>query len=172
MAQIPASYSRKRGKCIPGQIADTSAYNIDGTCVADKDIPTGVFVASTGEVVEGHKVITQTINAENPNLVGVTIHSHAYSPEWKYDEASAANVMTAGRVWVRADDAFPDADGVKFNQQVFINTSGYVVASGAAGAIGTIFTTCGEFEKFDDIKLIKVQLTQGQFQLPAAGGGA
>ena len=52
---IPATYTRKRDICIPGQIADTSLYNIDGTCAAANDILTGVLVALSGGVVDGQQ---------------------------------------------------------------------------------------------------------------------
>lgn len=172
MALIKASYTVHRSKAYAGMHADTSAYNIDGTCCAGVDkLPVGVFVAldPAGGVVDGHKVVTNVIDtaASNPNLVGATLMSHAYSPEGVYDEGSAVNVMTAGRIWVLCAKSLSDA-AKAFNVQVNINAKGEVVNSGA-GAIGTVYTTTGEWLKTDDpnYDLIKVQLTQAQFQLPA-----
>ncbi|UGV21797.1 hypothetical protein [Phage vB_EcoM-p111] len=167
MALIKASYTVHRAKAYAGQIADTSLYNVDGACAAAKSVKAGVVVAldPTGKVVDGHKVVTDTISAGAPNLVGVAIMSHAYSPEGVYDEGSAINVLTNGRAWVLCAKDLPEVNK-EFNKQVFLTTSGTVAATG----IGTAYTTTGEWLKTDDesFDIIKIQVTQAQFQLPAS----
>lgn len=167
MALIKASYTVNRSKAYAGQLADTSLYNVDGACAAAKSVKVGVVVAldPTGKVVDGHKVVTDTISAEAPNLVGVAIMSHAYSPAGVYDEGSAINVLTNGRAWVLCAKDLPEANK-EFNKQVFLTTSGTVAATG----IGTVYTTTGEWLKTDDenFDIIKIQVTQAQFQLPAS----
>lgn len=167
MALIKASYTVNRSKAYAGLLADTSLYNVDGACAAAKEIKAGVVVAldPTGKVVDGHKVVTDTISAEAPNLVGVAIMSHAYSPEGVYDEGSAINVLTNGRAWVLCAKDLPEVNK-EFNKQVFLTTSGTVAATG----IGTAYTTTGEWLKTDDenFDIIKIQVTQAQFQLPAS----
>ena len=167
MALIKASYTVNRSKAYAGLLADTSLYNVGGACAAAKEIKVGVVVAldPTGKVVDGHKVVTDTISAETPNLVGVAIMSHAYSPAGVYDGGSAINVLTNGRAWVLCAKDLPEANK-EFNKQVFLTTSGTVAATG----IGTVYTTTGEWLKTDDenFDIIKIQVTQAQFQLPAS----
>lgn len=166
---IPATYTRKRDICIPGQIADTSLYNIDGTCAAANDILTGVLVALSGGVVNGHKVV-DTAKTADAVLVGVTTHSHYYSPEFKYDQYSAVNVMTHGRVWCRADAGVTEAD-CAFKSLVTFGADG-TVAKGDAGLIKTGYTHTGEwFKNKDGDILVKIQLTQDATAPAAAAGG-
>lgn len=174
MSLIKASYSVRRGKAYAGQIADTSNYNIDGTCVCgNAKILIGKIVAlePSQKVVDGHKVVTDVIDtsAANPNLVGAVIMSHAYSPTGEYEEGTAINVMTHGRAWVLCKKDL-QSDVGEFNKQVFIDASGVVVASGTG--LGTVYTTTGEWLKTNhaDYDIVKIQLTQAQFQLPASGG--
>lgn len=159
MAQIPASYSRKRDIAVAGQIADTSLYNIDGTCVAEGDIKAGVLVASTGAVSNGHKVV-KPATAASDVVVGIAQFSQAYSPEGKYDDESAVNVMTHGRIWAIADDDVTAAD-CAFNSFVTFTAEG-VVAKGDAGVIKTAYRHTGEYTKnADGTVLVKVQVLQG-----------
>lgn len=176
MALIKASYTVHRAHAYAGMTpADTSLYNIDGTCCAGvANLPVGVIVAldPTQKVVDGHKVVTNVINtaAANPNLIGATIMSHAYSPEGVYDEGSATNVMTHGRAWVLCTKDLAE-EAKEFNVQVSVNAKG-VVANAGSGVIGTVYTTTGEWYKTDhaEYDIIKIQITQAQFQLPAPGG--
>lgn len=167
---IPATYTRKRDICIPGQIADTSLYNIDGTCAAANDILTGVLVSLSGGVVDGHKVV-DTAKTADAVLVGVTTHSHYQSPEFKYDKFSAVNVMTHGRVWCRAASTVTAAD-CAFKSLVTFGADG-TVAKGDAGLIKTGYTHTGEwFKNKDGVVLVKIQLTQDATApaAPATGG--
>ncbi|UGO53096.1 hypothetical protein HAZELMIKA_6 [Klebsiella phage vB_KaeD_HazelMika] len=176
MALIKASWTVRRSKAYAGMTpADTSLYNIDGTCCSGvPNLKAGVIVAldATQKVVDGHKVVTNVIDtgAANPKLVGATIMSHAYSPEGFYDEGSAVNVITHGRAWVLCKKDLTD-ENKEFGNQVFVDADGIVSNSGA-GVIGTVYTATGEWFKTDDANydIVKIQITQAQFQLPAAGG--
>lgn len=179
MAQIPASYSRKRDIAVAGQIADTSLYNIDGTCVAEGDIKAGVLVASTGAVStgavsngavsNGHKVV-KPATAASDVIVGIAQFSQAYSPEGKYDDESAVNVMTHGRIWAIADVTVTEAD-CAFGSFVTFTANG-AVAKGDAGVIKTGYKHTGEYTKnADGTVLVKVQLLEGAVA-PAANAGA
>lgn len=166
MAQIPASYSRKRDIAVAGQIADTSLYNIDGTCVAEGDIKAGVLVASTGAVSNGHKVV-KPATAASDVIVGIAQFSQAYSPEGKYDDESAVNVMTHGRIWAIADATVTEED-CAFGSFVTFTANG-TIAKGDAGVIKTGYKHTGEYTKnADGTVLVKVQLTQ---DATAAGAG-
>lgn len=159
MAQIPASYSRKRDIAVAGQIADTSLYNIDGTCVAKGDIKAGVPVASTGAVSNGHKVV-KPATAASDVIVGIAQFSQAYSPEGKYDDESAVNVMTHGRIWALADDSVTEADCAFGSFATF--TANGTVAKGDSGVIKTGYKHTGEYTKnADGTVLVKVQVLQG-----------
>ena len=169
MALIQASYTVHRNKACAGMIADTSLYNVDGTCCAGVDkLPVGIFVVldKTLKVVDGHKVVTNVVDtaAANPQIIGATIMSHAYSPEGVYDEGSAVNVATHGRVWMLCDKALTDADKA-WGASISINAKGEVVKAGTASALVTVHTSTGEWLKTDDANhdLIKVQITQAQF---------
>ena len=174
MAQIPASYSRKRDIAVAGQIADTSLYNIDGTCVAKGDIKAGVLVASTGAVSNGavsngHKVV-KPATAASDVVVGIAQFSQAYSPEGKYDDESAVNVMTHGRIWAIADATVTEAD-CAFGSFVTFTATG-TVAKGGAGVIKTGYKHTGEYTKnADGTILVKVQVLEGAVA-PAAAAGA
>lgn len=172
MAQIPASYSRKRDIAVAGQIADTSLYNIDGTCVAKGDIKAGVLVASTGAVSNGavsngHKVV-KPATAASDVIVGIAQFSQAYSPEGKYDDKSAVNVMTHGRIWAIADATVTKAD-CAFGSFVTFTATG-TVAKGSAGVIKTGYKHTGEYTKnADGTVLVKIQVLQGAVAPAAAG---
>ena len=188
MAQITASYSRKRDIAVAGQIADTSLYNIDGTCVAKGDIKAGVLVASTGAVStgavsNGHKVVKPATAVSNGHkvvkpataasdvIVGIAQFSQAYSPEGKYDDESAVNVMTHGRIWAIADATVTEED-CAFGSFVTFTANG-TVAEGDAGVIKTGYKHTGEYTKnADGTVLVKVQVLQGAVAPAAATGNA
>lgn len=161
MALITASYTRLRAKAYAGQIADTSLYNIDGTCVhsdeATAPLPIGVLVSTTGTLVEGHKVVVAG-NASGQKIVGVAIMSHAYSPTGEYEQGVATNVMTHGRVWALALAAITDTQAA-FKNPVSFNADGIVDPE---GTVATGFTFTGEVLPSSDsrYKLVKIQLTQ------------
>jgi len=158
MALIKASYTVHRAKAYAGMIADTSLYNVDGTCAAEKDIKVGVAVAlsPTGGVVDGHKVVVDTI-AEDSAIVGVTVMSHAYSPEGVYEEGSATNVLTHGRAWVLCEKALTEANRA-FGKFVSFNTNGVAADTGTE----TLYSYTGEWLQTDDTQfdIVKIQVVQ------------
>ena len=56
---IPATYRVEMSRALPGQVSDTSAYNIDGACVLDGDVNilVGVAVQHGGVDAMGNKLI-------------------------------------------------------------------------------------------------------------------
>lgn len=171
MSLIKASYTVHRSKAYAGMLADTSLYNVDGTCCAGNfTLKVGVFVSVDEDegVVNGHKVLSGVIEADKP-IVGLVIMSHAYSPAGVYDEGSAVNVLTHGRAWALCQKDMVAAD-FAFGKQVFVGANGEIVKATAAEAIATPYTFTGEWLKSDDqySDIVKVQLTQTQFVAPAA----
>lgn len=158
MAQkIPASYTVERGKAYAGQIADTSAYNIDGACVAEGSIGVGRAVAlKEVEPIGGHKVVVQLKDASLP-IFGVAIMSHAYSPEGVYEDAGAINVMTHGRVWALASKSLA-AENVKPGSAVNFDADGIVAA---AGVVTTGYVHTGQIlPAGSDYKIVQIQILQ------------
>ncbi|MDJ1329388.1 hypothetical protein MU689_31550, partial [Pseudomonas aeruginosa] len=74
--------------------------------------------------------------------------SQAYSPEGKYDDESAVNVMTHGRIWAIADATVTEAD-CAFGSFVTFTANG-TVAKGSAGVIKTGYKHTGEYTKNAD----------------------
>lgn len=169
MSLIRASYTVNRGQAYAGQIADTSLYNIDGTCAyndeATANLPIGVLVSATGAVVDGHKVVA-TGNAAGQTPLGIAVMSHAYSPTGEYEPGRAVNVMTHGRVWVLALVATADAD-LAFDKFISFNAAGIVATD---GAVKTGWKSTGEILPSEDsrYKLVKVQVLQSAVAPAAA----
>lgn len=159
MSLIKASYTVHRAKSYAGMIADTSLYNIDGTCVADIDTPIARLLAVKDvQPIEGHKVVVVAKDASLP-IIGVGIMSHAYSPAGVYEAGIAVNVMTHGRVWVPVVKAGFAVEDAAFDKLVSFNADG-VVAKG--GAVKTSYKFTGEYHKSDDptYDLVKIQVLQ------------
>lgn len=167
MARIDASYTVLRDKALPGQIADTSLYNVDGACAADVVVPVGKFVfalaPSATDNPEGLYKRVTPINSGALKIVGVAVISQAHAPNWQYDEGSAVNVLTHGRVWVEVPVATTLAQ-VAFDTAVVVNATGDVtLAAAAAGDTTTAHRFTGELvaHKLDATKrLAKIQLVQ------------
>lgn len=171
MALIKASYTVNRSKAYAGMIADTSLYNINGTCAAQSDLLIGKLVAvQEVEPVDGHIVVDVATDGTKP-LLGIAVMSHAYSPTGVYEAGCATNVMTHGRVWALAEKTLTEVQAA-FGGYVDFNASG-VVSNGGAVKTGYKFT--GEILDTDspDYKIVKIQVLEGAVA-PAepAGGGA
>lgn len=169
MALIKASYTVHRSRAYAGQIADTSLYNVNGTCAAQSNLLIGKLVAVQDvEPVDGHIVVDVATDGTKP-LLGIVIMSHAYSPEGVYEAGTATNVMTHGRVWALAEKSLTEAQAA-FGGYVDFNASG-VVSNGGAVKTGYKFT--GEILDTDspDYKIVKIQVIEGA-AAPAAAGGA
>lgn len=159
MSLIKASYTAHRSKAYAGQIADTSLYNVDGACVAGEKLSVGRLISVLAvQAIEGHKVVQVAKDNALP-LLGISVMSHAYSPEGFYEEGIATNVITHGRVWVPIVKAgLVDAD-VAFDKVVSFNSDG-VAAKGGAVKTGYKFT--GERLPSDNplYDLVKIQVLQ------------
>lgn len=173
MALIRASYTVHRGQAYVGQIADTSLYNIDGACAADGVVPIGIPVAvQEVQPIEGHKVVKLATDNSLP-ILGVTIMSHSNSPAGQYEDGLAVNVMTHGRVWVKASNDLTESQA-SFDKVVSFDANG-VVTDGGAVKTGYKFT--GEILQGQQepggqpFKLVKIQVLQSA-AVPSVGGGA
>lgn len=162
---ISAFYQEEMARAVPGQFADTSAYNIDGACVVAQAAPILCGVAVAVESVDhmGHKVIENFGNGKT--AYGVAIRSHFATlgsmglaggvSEMMYIPESGINVMTAGRVWIRVADETLQAQS--FGAPVKLDDNGYAKADGA-NVTGWTYT--GDTTTFKGVKLAEVQLHQ------------
>lgn len=161
VAKIGAYYAVAMSHALPGQVSDTSAYNIDGACVlSGSDILVGVAVQVESVDEGGHKVMKPM--AEGGTPYGVAIRSHFQTTskygQMIYEEGGGINVMTSGRCWMVSKDASQQT----FGAPVKLNTDGEV--DSAAGAIVTGWTYTGGYTTWGTggaaIKLSEVQLHQ------------
>lgn len=152
---IPATYRVEMSRALPGQVSDTSAYNIDGACVLDGDVNVlvGVAVQHGGVDAMGNKLIKPM--ASGGSAYGVAIRSHfqttSANGRMVYEAGGGINVMTEGRVWMLAD-----ADiAVAFDGDVKLDESGQVSES---GEITTSWKFTGDKTKFQDLFLVEVKV--------------
>ena len=172
MATIGASYFAVMSRALPGQVSDTSAYNIDGACVLEnaagnqnKNIFVGVGVAVQHGGVDamGNKLIKPM--AESGKAYGVAIRSHFQTTSSDgrmiYESGGGINVMTEGRVWMLAKDASAPA----FGATIKLSDDGQVDT--ASGTIETNWIATGDFTEFQGLKLVEVQVQK----VPAVSAG-
>lgn len=170
MATIGASYFDVMSRALPGQVSDTSAYNIDGDCVLEnaqgnqnKNIFVGVAVQHGGVDAMGNKLIKPM--AASGKAYGVAIRSHFQTTSADgrmiYESGGGINVMTEGRVWMLAKDATAPAFGttIKLSEDGQVDTG--------SGTIETNWIATGDFTKFQDLKLVEVQVQK----VPASSAG-
>lgn len=162
---IPAFYQETMARALPGQVSDTSAYNIDGACVVAQGAPILCGVAVAVESVDsmGNKVIENFGNGKT--AYGVAIRSHFATQggmgiaggvtEMMYIVESGINVMTAGRVWVRVSDENLQAQ--PFGTPVKLDDNGHAKTDGA-NVTGWTYT--GDTTEFKGVKLAEIQLHQ------------
>lgn len=156
MAQISASYHVAMARALPGQVSDTSAYNIDGACVLDEgEVLVGVAVQVKEVDALGHKVMKPMAGGGTPYGVAIRSHFQTTSKDGRmiYEVGSGINVMSAGRVWMVSEDTQAQTFGVP----VKLTVEGKVKSD---GAVVTGWTYTGEFTTFQDLKLSEVQLHQ------------
>lgn len=162
MAQISAAYAVEMAYALPGQVSDTSAYNIDGACVLDAEgaeILVGVAVQVSDVDPMGHKVVKAMTGGGTPYGVGIRSHFQTTSKDGLmiYEPGSGINVMTAGRVWMVTEDTQAQTFGApaKLTEEGKVKSDGTVV---------TGWTYTGQFTKWGDapnvINLAEVQLHQ------------
>ena len=159
MAQISASYHVAMARALPGQVSDTSAYNIDGACVLDGDAGSTIYVGvgvQHGGVISasGEKLIKAM--AASGNAYGVAIRSNFQTTSkdgrMVYEAGSGINVMTKGRVWMLSAESKAPA----FKIPIKLNDSGQVDLT--SGLIETTWIATGDFTEFQGLKLVEVQL--------------
>lgn len=157
MAQINASYQRDMAIALPGMVADTSKYNIDGACVVNEgDVLVGAAVQVVqAQSVDGHKLVKALTTETTP--YGVAIRSHWQTVnaqnQMVYEDGGAINVMTSGRVWMLSKST----EAPTFGSTVKLDVDGKEKSD---GTIKTTWTYTGGWTKYKDIKLVEVQLHQ------------
>lgn len=170
MATIGASYFAVMSRALPGQVSDTSAYNIDGACVLEnaagnqnQSVFVGVAVQHGGVDAMGNKLIKPM--AASGKAYGVAIRSHFQTTSADgrmiYESGGGINVMTEGRVWMLAKDA----SAPTFGTTIKLSDDGQVDT--ASGTIETNWIATGDFTKFQDLKLVEVQVQK----VPAVSAG-
>lgn len=153
---ISASYRVEMSRALPGQVSDTSAYNIDGACVLDGDVNilVGVAVQHGGVDAMGNKKVKPM--ASEGKAYGVAIRSHfqttSASGRMMYEAGGGINVMTEGRVWMVAKDETAPA----YKKAIKLTENGEVDTD--SGTIETDWVATGDFTEFQDLKLVEVKL--------------
>lgn len=153
---IPATYRVEMSRALPGQVSDTSAYNIDGACVLDGDVNilVGVAVQHGGVDAMGNKLIKPM--AADGSAYGVAIRSHfqttSANGRMVYEAGGGINVMTEGRVWMVAKDETAPAyqTAIKLTENGEVDT--------VNGTVETKWVATGDFTEFQDLKLVEVKL--------------
>ena len=157
---IPATYQAVMARALPGQVSDTSAYNIDGACVLDgsANVFVGVAVQNGGVDSMGNKLIKPM--AASGTAYGVAIRSHFQTESadgrMVYTPGGGINVMNEGRVWMLAVDGQtkqPYGTAIKIEE-----TTGKVDTT--AGTAEPNWIATGDFTEFQGLKLIEVQVKQ------------
>lgn len=158
---IPATYQATMARALPGQVSDTSAYNIDGACVLDgtdgqvsvANILVGVAVQHNGVDSMGNKKVKPM--ATGGKAYGVAIRSHFQTTSadgrMVYEVGGGINVMTKGRVWMVAAEEV----NASFGDQIKLDENGQVAS---AGEVTTNWIATGDNTKFGDIFLVEVQV--------------
>lgn len=144
----------------PGNLSDTSTYNIDGACVAQGDIEFGAAVQVVG-IVDGVKVVKLLSDGGTP--YGIAFRSQYEHLSGKILDGEVCNVVSHGRMWALTSlDEAPDL----FSKLQF-GSGGVVtggVVTGGSGSAG--WTFAGGFVKHEDGYIIEVQVKQNAFIVP------
>lgn len=139
----------------PGNLSDTSNYNIDGSCVAKGDIEFGAAVKVVG-IVDGVKVVSTLTDGATP--YGIAFRSQYEHLSGKILDGEVCNVVSHGRMWTLTS---LDEAPALFSKLQF--GSGGVV-TGSSGSVG--WTFAGGFVKHEDGYIIEVQVKQNAFIVP------
>lgn len=169
------SYYGEMPYALPGQVSDTSRYNIDGACVFNPEASQPQFITcgvavKVGDVdSDGVKEIKPISGGtEGQKAYGVAIRSHFATTtsgnKMVYTPGDGINVMTAGRVWMVTDDK---ALTVSFGGAVYIDPKdGTCTKESTTNKISTSWTYTGGkttvkgAKETDNIYLLEVQLRQ------------
>nr|DAM85004.1 MAG TPA: Scaffolding protein SbcC like [Caudoviricetes sp.] len=157
---ISASYRVEMSRALPGQVSDTSAYNIDGACVLDGDVNilVGVAVQHGGVDSMGNKKVK--LMASEGKAYGVAIRSHfqttSASGRMMYEAGGGINVMNEGRVWMLAVEGQTKQN---YGTAIKIDASTGRVDT-ESGTVEPNWIATGDFTEFQGLKLIEVQVKQ------------
>lgn len=157
---IGATFYKEMSVALPGQVSDTSRYNVDGACVlgGTKHILCGTAVCV--ESVDSDGVKEVQVLAEGKVPYGVAIRSHfatsSIDGQMAYEVGDGVNVMTVGRVWLIAEKNFTPS----FGSAVSLTTDGRAKESSDGGVAPTGWTYAGGKTSFNGVYLLEVQLHQ------------
>ena len=127
----------------PGNLSDTSTYNIDGSCVAQGDIEFGAAVKVVG-IVDGVKVVSTLTD-------GATPYGIAFRSQYEH-------VVSHGRVWALTSIG----EAPELFSKLKFGAGGSV--TGVDDYVG--WTFAGGFVKHEDGRIIEVQVKQNAFIVP------
>ncbi|WWD11286.1 hypothetical protein CPL00144L_CDS0006 [Escehrichia phage NorthRox] len=139
----------------PGNLSDTSTYNIDGACVAQGDIEFGSAVRVVG-IVDGIRVVTALSDGETP--YGIAFRSQYEHLSGKILDGEVCNVVSHGRVWALTSLS----EAPKSFSKLRIGVGG--VVTGVDDYVG--WTFAGGFVKHEDGHIIEVQVKQNALIVP------
>ncbi|CAG9546538.1 hypothetical protein SIP_086 [Escherichia phage vB_Eco_Sip] len=139
----------------PGNLSDTSTYNIDGACVAQGDIEFGSAVRVVG-IVDGMRVVTALSDGETP--YGIAFRSQYEHLSGKILDGEVCNVVSQGRVWALTSLS----EAPKSFSKLRIGVGG--VVTGVDDYVG--WTFAGGFVKHEDGHIIEVQVKQNALIVP------
>lgn len=169
---ISANYQKDMAIALPGQVSDTSRYNVDGACVLMQDaahlshLPCGLAVHVAAVGADGVKEVQQLGDGKVPYGVLIRSHYATHSDangQMCYYNGDGANVLTTGRVWMVADSDFTPTFGtpVKLDNMGRCKETGAIAPTGWTYAGGkTAFPVLGTGNKGEYIRLLEVQLHQ------------
>lgn len=173
-----ADYGARIGTALPGTLADSSEYNIDGCCYVEEfeheisstdarvsrhgEIQCGKIV-HVNKIVDGYKEISAVFDDSSVHDIayGVAFRdSFGYKVDASgligYLPGEPISVITHGRAWVLTTQIRSAPEPYT---RVYVSESGYAMDEGANEINNWSFT--GGFEKFDDVfHIVEVQVKQ------------
>lgn len=139
----------------PGNLSDTSTYNIDGSCVAQGDIEFGAAVKVVG-IVDGVKVVSTLTDGATP--YGIAFRSQYEHLSGRILDGEVCNVVSHGRVWALTSIG----EAPELFSKLKFGAGGSV--TGVDDYVG--WTFAGGFVKHEDGRIIEVQVKQNAFIVP------
>lgn len=162
---ISARYHKEMSIALPGQVSDTSRYNIDGACVyapannQPQVIACGIAV--TVNQVDDFGVKEMRPLTDNAVPYGVTVRSHyalvGQGAELGYAAGDGMNIMTVGRIWLQAETAFTPAFGTPVHLH---KTTGKAQENQADAINPPGWTYTGAKTSFDGVHMVEIQVHQ------------
>lgn len=139
----------------PGNLSDTSTYNIDGSCVAQGDIEFGAAVKVVG-IVDGVKVVSTLTDGATP--YGIAFRSQYEHLSGRILDGEVCNVVSHGRVWALTSIG----EAPELFSKLKFGAGGSV--TGVDDYVG--WTFAGGFVNHEDGHIIEVQVKQNAFIVP------